>query len=182
MKRQLLAGRFGPDDHVDVPVGADEQRTYLQLVAGEKSLDHGIGGALTSLKKIGVFPSEIGIDLLVLAAHVHAADTRISRAEQSQDSWTREIRLVVPVSDPARWSCSTPTLKKSLDFLTGDRWTIGFRARPARFATIAQTGASEPDLSTLRLPQPVFGRAGQPDRRHRPVGGRRHPVAGQSLR
>ena len=64
MKRQLLAGRFGPDDHVDVPVGVDEQRTYLQLVAGEKSLDHGIGGALTSLKKIGVFPSEIGVDLL----------------------------------------------------------------------------------------------------------------------
>ncbi len=139
MKRQLLAGRFGPDDSFDVTAAADEQRTYLQLVAGEKSLDHGIGGALTSLKKIGVFPSEIGIDLLVLAAHVHAADTRISRAEQSQDSWTREIRLVVPVSDPARWGAAAPTLKKSLDFLTGDRWTIGFRVRPTRFATIAQT-------------------------------------------
>jgi hypothetical protein len=138
MKRQLLAGRFGPDDRFDVPVGADEQRTYLQLVAGEKALDHGIGGALTSLKKIGVFPSEIGIDLLVLAAHVHAADTRISRAEQSQDSWTREIRLVVPVSNPARWGTAAPTMKKSLDFLTGDRWTIGFRARPTRFAKIAQ--------------------------------------------
>jgi hypothetical protein len=138
MKRQLLAGRFGPDDHVDVPVGVDEQRTYLQLVAGERSLDHGIGGALTSLKKIGVFPSEIGVDLLVLAAHVHAADTRISRAEQSQDSWTREIRLVVPVSDPVRWGTATATLKKSLDFLTGDQWTIGFRARPARFAAIAE--------------------------------------------
>lgn len=144
MKRQLLAGRFGPDDLFDVPAGADEQRTYLQLVAGERSLDHGIGGALTSLKNIGVFPSEIGIDLLVLAAHVHAADTRISRAEQSQDSWTREMRLVVPVSDPARWDAAGPTLKKALDFLTGDRWTIGFRARPARFAAIAQ--AAPPTL------------------------------------
>lgn len=138
MKRQFLAGRFGPDDHFDVKAGVDEQRTYLQLVAGEKSLDHGIGGALTSLKKSGVFPSEIGIDLLVLAAHVHAADTRVSRSEQSQDSWTREIRLVVPVSDPARWGTATPTLKKMLDFLTGDRWTIGFRPRPAQFAKIAE--------------------------------------------
>lgn len=144
MKRQLLAGRFGPTDRIDVSAGAEEQRTYLQLVAGEKSLDHGIGGALTSLKKIGVFPSEIGIDLLVLAAHVHAADTRISRAEQSQDSWTREIRLVVPVNDPARWGAVAPTLKKALDFLTGDRWVIGFRARLARFATIAQ--AAPPSL------------------------------------
>ncbi|MDA8446503.1 Qat anti-phage system QueC-like protein QatC [Paracidovorax valerianellae] len=138
MKRQLLAGRFGPDDHTQIPTAADEQLTLLQLVAGEQSLDHGIGGALTSLKKLGVFPSEIGIDLLVVAAHVHAADTRISRAEQSQDSWTREIRLVIPVSAPARWAAAVPTLVKALNFLTGDRWTIGFRARPPRFATIAQ--------------------------------------------
>jgi hypothetical protein len=137
MKRQLLAGRFGPDDQVDIPMAADEQRTLLQMVAGEKSLDHGIGSALTSLKKLGIFPSEIGIDLLVVAAHVHAADTRISRAEQSQDSWTREIRLVVPVSDPTRWTAATPTLTKALNFLTGDRWTVGYRARPHRFATIA---------------------------------------------
>lgn len=41
MKRQLLAGRFGPDDQVDIPMAADEQRTSLQMVAGEKSLDHG---------------------------------------------------------------------------------------------------------------------------------------------
>lgn len=138
MKRQLLVGRFGPDDHLEVSAGADEQRTYLQLVDGERSLGHGIGGALSDLKKIGVFPTEIGIDLLVLAAHVHAADTRISRVEQSQDSWTREIRLVVPVSDPARWDAAALTLRRSLDFLTGDRWTISFRARPTRFGTIAQ--------------------------------------------
>lgn len=144
MMRQLIAGRFGPDDSFEVAVGSDEQRTYLQLVAGDKSLDHGIGGALTSLKKIGAFPLEVGIDLLVLAAHVHAADTRISRTEQSQDSWTREIRLVVPVSDPSRWIAAMPTLKKSLDFLTGDRWTIGFRARPDRFTTIAE--AAPPSL------------------------------------
>lgn len=137
MRRQLLLGRFGPDDQFNVAANADEQKTYLQLVVGEKSLGHGIGGALSSLKKIGLFPSEIGVDLLVLAAHIHAADTRISRAEQSQDSWTREIRLVIPVSDPDRWSSAGPTLKKALDFLTGDRWMIEFRARPTPFTTIA---------------------------------------------
>ena len=97
MKRQLLAGRFGPDDRVEIPTAADEQRTLLQMVAGEKSLGHGIGGALTSLKELGISPSEIGIDLLVVAAHVHAADTRISRAEQSQDSWTRGKCPVPPI-------------------------------------------------------------------------------------
>ncbi|MDP0920004.1 hypothetical protein Q6272_33755, partial [Klebsiella pneumoniae] len=56
----------------------------------------------------------------------------------------REIRLVVPVSDPSRWTAAAPTLKKSLDFLTGDRWTIGFRTRPDRFAAITQ--AAPPSL------------------------------------
>ncbi|MGO2009779.1 Qat anti-phage system QueC-like protein QatC [Vreelandella alkaliphila] len=138
MKRQLLAGRFGEDDKLDVPVGRDEQRTYLQFVAGEKSLDHGIGSALSSLTKLGIYPTEIGLDLLVLAAHVHAADTRISREQQSQDSWTREIRLVVPVSDPDRWGAATSVLKNMLDFLTGDRWEFGFRKRPSRFQSIVE--------------------------------------------
>lgn len=148
MKRQLLAGRFGSDDCEDIPAAQDEQCTFLQMVAGEKSLDHGIGGALSSLKNLGIFPSEVGIDLLVLASHVHAADTRISRAEQSQDSWTREIRLVIPVRDPALWTRAITTLTKALNFLTGDRWTIGFRARPPRFATIAE----EAPRSLIALP------------------------------
>lgn len=136
MNRHLIVGRFGPDDQIHIPSATDEQVTQLDLVAGEKSLNYGIGGALTSLKHLGVFPTEIGVDLLIVAAHVHAADTRISRAEQSQDSWTREIRLVVPVSDPNRWDAAAETLTRMLGFLTGDRWSIGFRARTERFVSI----------------------------------------------
>lgn len=136
MMRHLIAGRFGPDDQIHIPSAADEQVTRLELVSGEKSLDYGIDGALTSLKNFDVFPSEIGLDLLIVAAHVHAADTRISRFTQSQDSWTREIRLVVPVSDPNRWNNAAGTLKCILEFLTGDRWSVGFRSRSDRFASI----------------------------------------------
>jgi hypothetical protein len=142
MKRHLIVGRFGPGDRTTIPSARDEQVTRLELVVGEKMLDHGIGGALAALKGLGVFPTEVGLDLLVLAAHVHAADTRISRAEQSQDSWTREIRLVIPVSDPARWTAATNTLKRALDFLTGDRWDVGFRPRPRRFTRIATPPAT----------------------------------------
>lgn len=153
MKRHLLAGHFGPDDRIDIPHAADEQVTRLELVAGDKSLDHGICGALTSLKGLGVFPSELGLDLLIVAAHVHAADTRISRAEQSQDSWTREIRLVVPVSDPERWQAAARTLTRTLDFLTGDRWAVGFRCRPKRFASIVTPPGTlfPPSFDTLSL-------------------------------
>lgn len=138
MMRQLLVGHFGYDDSFDPVAGLDEQITSLQLVASKQTLDYGIGHALSSLNNIGIFPTEMGIDLLVLAAHVHAADTRISRVEQSQDSWTREIRLIIPVSNPSRWYSAAPTLKNSLDFLTGDRWTVDFRPRPERFNTVVK--------------------------------------------
>jgi hypothetical protein len=145
MKRHLIAGRFGPSDRAAVPTGVDETGTRLNLVSGRRRFAHGIGDALDDLARLNVFASELGLDLLILAAHVHAADTRISRDTESQDSWTREIRLVVPVSDPRRWMSSTSLLQRMLNFLTGDRWILGFRSRPTGFETVVP--ARPPQLS-----------------------------------
>jgi hypothetical protein len=138
MRRHVLAGRFGPDDRLPIPAAGDEVATSFDLVASNKGLDYGIGHALDDLPKLRVFPTEVGLDLLILAAHIHAADTRISRVTESQDSWTREIRLVIPVSDPSRWAAGTSVLERMLNFLTGDRWNVGFRARPPRFASVVR--------------------------------------------
>jgi len=135
VRRHLITGRFGTDDRVAIPAAADEVSTRLDLVAANKRFDYGIGRAMDDLAKMGIFPTETGLDLLIVAAHVHAADTRVSRTTESQDSWTREIRLVIPVSDQARWTGATSILERMLNFLTGDRWTIGFRKRPPRFAS-----------------------------------------------
>lgn len=137
MRRHVIIGRYGPGDRSRFPLGEGEVGTRLDLVVGERSLDHGIGRALGDLARLGVHPTEIGVDVLVLAAHVHAADTRISRMSESQDGWTREIRLIVPVFDPERWTAVTPTFVRMLNFLTGDRWSLAFRARPHRFARVA---------------------------------------------
>ncbi len=136
MRRHLIAGRYGPGDRGSIAVGTGEVMTRLQLVAGARTLDHGIGRALSDLARFGLRPTEMGVDVLVFAAHVHAADTRLSRATESQDGWTREIRLVVPVSDVGRWEAAVPNLCRLLNFLTGDKWTILFRPRPRRFSTI----------------------------------------------
>jgi hypothetical protein len=137
MTRHLLQGHFGPADRANLAAAAaDEKPTRFDLVAYDKVLDHGIGGALTDLRARNVYPTEIGLDLLVTAAHVYAADTRISRATESDDAWTREIRLVVPVSDVARWNPAAPLLARMLNFLTGDRWTVQFRLRPPKFMQI----------------------------------------------
>ena len=137
MKQHALIGHFGPHDLPGVRTSDTEIATRLNLVTPSMRLDHGMGDALSGLGQLGVYPSELGLDLLVLAAHVHAADTRISRATESQDTWTREIHLVVPVSEPAKWTAVAPILTRMLNFLTGDRWTFSFRPRPHRFEKIA---------------------------------------------
>jgi hypothetical protein len=154
MRRHVIIGRFGSSDRVGVPTARGEVATRLEFVVSKRRLEHGIGRALDDLAKLGVFPSEIGVDLLVLAAQAHAADTRISRATESQDTWTREIRLVVPVSDVARWSAAIPLLQRLLNFLTGDFWTLGFRPRPAGFertVAIKPSRAKAPPFSSLAL-------------------------------
>lgn len=135
MRRHLLIGRFGPSDKRRIPKAADEVASDLDLLVGAR-LAHGIGHALDDLNALNLAPSEVGVDLLVVAAHVHASDTRLSRSSESQDAWTREIRLVIPVSDPQRWAAASPVLTRALNFLTGDRWTIGFRKRPKDFSAL----------------------------------------------
>jgi hypothetical protein len=56
--------------------------------------------------------------------------------------------LVVPVSDPTRWRGASSILDRALNFLTGDRWTVQFRARPAGFPSLAN--------SPLELVPPVY--------------------------
>jgi hypothetical protein len=149
MRRHVIIGRLGRGDRVDIPTSNGGMATELELVASRRRIEYGIGRALDDLARLNVFPSEIGVDLLVFAAHVHAADTRISRTTESQDTWTREIRLVVPVSDVARWNRTIPVLQRMLDFLTGDRWTVGFRDRPGGFERTVP-------LKRERAPAPVF--------------------------
>lgn len=133
MSRHLIYGRFGLKDKIAISSAEDELATEVEFVQAIRRLDYGIGTALDDLAVMGVYPSELAVDLLVLAAHIHAADTRISRGTESQDNWTREIRLVVPVSDVARWNGVSGLLQRMLNFLTGDRWNFGFRPRPKGF-------------------------------------------------
>ncbi|CAN7494844.1 hypothetical protein LJR225_003478 [Phenylobacterium sp. LjRoot225] len=137
MNRHLLIGRIGADDQAIISAGRDETATEVRLLTPTRRLGHGIGQALGDLNRLNVYPTEVGLDLALVAAMVHAADTRISRASESQDSWTREIRLAIPVSDPTLWTSAGPILDRLLNFLTGDRWKLVFRARPQASTTLA---------------------------------------------
>ncbi|WPJ95129.1 Qat anti-phage system QueC-like protein QatC [Coraliomargarita algicola] len=93
-------------------------------------LNFGIQNTIDAVKELALSPSEIAFDLLLLGTAVMGVDTRISRAKNAQDGWTREIFLYFPVSDPGLWQAQAGALSGMLHFLTGDRWCFQFRPRP----------------------------------------------------
>lgn len=73
-------------------------------------------------------PDPIALDFLLIASIVYIVDKGVRRY-YTDDFWTREFSLSIPVSDPNVWSRVRPELAECLAFLTGDIWHIGFAAR-----------------------------------------------------
>lgn len=148
MKRYTFASRLGASDKASIPLlQADSTLVPIQFIEAYDRLDYGLGTALDCLHRLGRQPPEVAIDLAILAATISAADTRISRARNAQNGWTREIDIVVPVSDPALWTAQSEILDYTLRFLTGDHWRIAFRDRPTDRARLADPPTVLPLLS-----------------------------------
>jgi hypothetical protein len=130
MPGYALIGHMGAGDVAADLEGRWHAQYRLDLLGGNRTLRYGMGGAIRTLGRLSVYPSEVGVDVLVLAAMVHAADTRINRVQTSQDAWTRELGISVPVSDPDLWVAQRALVEKMLRFLTGDHWAVAFRPRP----------------------------------------------------
>ena len=71
-------------------------------------------------------PHPVIRDLIRLAVAVYAADLRVPR-RRTDDRWTRDLILYLPVSNVNLWSRARPGLLRLLNFLTGDRWDVEFR-------------------------------------------------------
>ena len=139
MRRHSIIARLGPADRARVEIHtAGSVATQVRFIDGERRFGYGIGQAIDRLTERGIIPSETAVDLMLLAAAANAADTRISRSTESQDSWTREIDLYIPVLDPARWSALAPLIVRTLNFLTGDRWDVFFRDRHRQYTELVR--------------------------------------------
>lgn len=131
MRHHSIVCRLGDVDAAPVTLSRhDTVVTEISFLDRHSKLKHGLGHAIEHIRGIGLCPSERAIDLLLLAGVLTAADTRISRETESQDRWTREIDLHLPVSEPGIWNGTTDLLANMLRFLTGDIWRIYFRQRP----------------------------------------------------
>lgn len=132
MTHRTIICRLGVGDTAQVPPSRpDSTVTNIDFLDDAARLRFGLGQTLDQLGNWGLTPTEVAVDLALLATALTAADTRISRKTDSQDHWTREIDLHLPVADSALWNGQRGLLERMLRFLTGDHWQVFFRARPA---------------------------------------------------
>lgn len=93
-----------------------------------------IGGPVrAAVRRLGVRVPERAHDLLTVAMAVTAADTFANREtpegqKQASDGWTRDLRLRIPLENPAPWQSLRPLLEEALRFLSGDLWTLEFQS------------------------------------------------------
>jgi len=101
---------------------------------------------LKSLRRLQLQPTTTGLDLVTVAAAVYAADTCVERYRYADDSWTRQLHLFIPVSDPVLWQAQEPLLAELLNFLTGDLWQLSFR--PSAGSIVVAKRAMSPTTYT----------------------------------
>lgn len=150
MTKYLLAGDY---DHKEVQSSKKEDymKVTIPFKANDNSLRFGIGHALEKLKENGIYPTEDGIDILSLAGLIYLADTRISRSLHSQDSWTREIAIEIPVFHLEKWVPLGELFTRMLNFLTGDRWIISFKKRDEELSGKPKDDAKPPEFDAVTL-------------------------------
>lgn len=86
----------------------------------------------SGLHNLGLEPPQAAIDLYRLAVAVYCADFRIPRRD-GYDQWTRQIVLHVPVAEPLAWEPQVETIRRLLDYLSGDHWRIELREKTVPF-------------------------------------------------
>ena len=136
MYRYHLTASFRKDLHILEFEELSELSTikvHLPMVTSAGYFRYGLQTYINELRKLDIYPSEMGFDTMIIGLMVYIADMKISRRKQSQDSWTREIMLSIPVFND-RWIEYKETLERMLKFLTGDIWILKFYKRKIKFA------------------------------------------------
>jgi len=81
--------------------------------------------AIDRIRRLGVQIPSCVMDFLSIALAVTAADTFVQR-ESSEDGWTRQFSLRLPLHEPSCWIDLKKELEHALHFLSGDIWDFEF--------------------------------------------------------
>ena len=98
----------------------------LQLPEGEPPFTLDIN--FTELLRHSHNISDLAKDFLLIGAVIYGCDKAIDRENGSisDDRWTRELVVNIPVQFPDRWEAVAEDLSECVSFLTGDSWEFEF--------------------------------------------------------
>lgn len=125
MKWHLIA-TVGPQDRFAPELTNQDPRILLPFNDPTSPWRLGNDTEAVLLEDLSFNPSPVVRDLLRMAVAVYCTDLRIPRS-RTDDRWTRELILYLPVSNPALWQGARSTLVQLLNFLSGDHWDVVFR-------------------------------------------------------
>jgi len=77
------------------------------------------------LARLDATVSQAAFDFLAIALSVASADRFVLRSD-APDGFGRNIKLVIGLADPARWTPAKPKMEEALSFLSGDKWELEF--------------------------------------------------------
>jgi hypothetical protein len=100
-------------------------RVDLFSKSGFKSRGHAGAMIAERIRRTKLAPTSRAWDLLSLALSVVAADFAHHR-NVSPDGWTRQIHIIVAVSEPDSWNLHSALIADLLAFLTTDLWRVEF--------------------------------------------------------
>lgn len=70
-------------------------------------------------------PTLASLDILYFTSIIYSIDKLIPR-NKSDDNWSRDINITIPVHNVGKWNRAKDDLKSALDFLTSDNWILSF--------------------------------------------------------
>ena len=107
-------------ERAKIPADADE--VFLWDGSATDSFKSALG---PSLDLLGPVPA-LNADFVRIALAAYAADHTVKRQSKGSNWNSRDLKVSVPVTDPALWSSAARGLIEAVNFLTGDRWGFEF--------------------------------------------------------
>ncbi len=104
-------------------VAAEEAKTsFYWLDDARSTFTSSLGPNLSSLGQV----KDLNIDFVRIALTVVSADKSVLRKSGGSNWNQRNIKLTIPVSDPAKWESVSDDLQQVVGFLSGDKWSFNF--------------------------------------------------------
>ncbi len=122
----------------DTKLASSNSELLVRLYGTRNQSPQGLAignGFFNEIRHLSVLPNQRAYDFLTIALSVVSADQFISRQAYGTTGFHRHIELTISLASPDIWNEVTGMLEATLNFLTGDRWTLKFEGGGERGPT-----------------------------------------------